>query len=167
MKHSGDSWLEPMVARLRLIGIGVFIAVALAGCDDPSLAGDDLRADPNDPVKVALGKKVYAQTCAACHGVDLRGQPDWRRRLANGRHRAPPHDDSGHTWHHPDPVLFAIIKDGLVPPNAPLNYASDMPAFGQTLSDEQIWGVLAYIKSHWSAKTVSYRAERLANTRKR
>ena len=167
MKHSADSCFERAVRRLRLIGLGVMIAVALVGCDDAALTDDDSRADPKDIVKVALGEKVYLQTCAACHGIDLRGQPDWRRRLSNGRRRAPPHDDSGHTWHHPDPMLFAIIKDGLVPPNAPPDYTSDMPAFGQTLSDEQIWGVLAYIKSHWSTATVSYRAKRLANARKR
>lgn len=62
---------------------------------------------------------------------------------------APPHDESGHTWHHPDQLLFAIVKGGLVPPYAPAAYESDMPAFAGKLSDEQIWAVLAYIKSHW------------------
>jgi len=63
---------------------------------------------------------------------------------------APPHDESGHTWHHPDAVLFGITKHGLIPGKyAPPSYRSDMPAFGGTLSDEDIWAVLAYIKSSW------------------
>ena len=105
--------------------------------------------DERDSGSVALGANVYAQNCAACHGAKLEGQPDWRRRLPNGRLPAPPHDESGHTWHHSDDVLFGITKHGLVPPYAPPNYESDMPAFGGKLSDAEIWAALAYIKSHW------------------
>lgn len=119
-----------------------------------------------DPAQVALGQKLYAQHCAACHGAKLEGQPDWRRRLPNGRMPAPPHDESGHTWHHPDAVLFGITKDGLVPPYAPRDYQSDMPAFGGTLSDEEIRAVLAYIKGHWKSREVlEARAEMTRNRR--
>lgn len=65
---------------------------------------------------------------------------------------APPHDETGHTWHHPDRVLFGIVKHGLVPPYAHADYQSDMPAFAAKLSDEDIWAVLAYIKSHWTSR---------------
>lgn len=107
-------------------------------------------ADPDDTRQVARGKTVYAQYCAACHGARLEGQPDWRKRLASGRMPAPPHDASGHTWHHPDGMLFGITRHGLVPGKyAPPGYQSDMPAFGNTLTDEDIWAVLAYIKSSW------------------
>lgn len=107
-------------------------------------------ADPDDTQQVARGKAVYAQYCAACHGARLEGQPDWRKRLASGRMPAPPHDALGHTWHHPDGVLFGIIKHGLVPGKyAPPGYQSDMPAFGNIMSDQDIWAVLAYIKSSW------------------
>ncbi|HUF80305.1 MAG TPA: cytochrome c [Burkholderiales bacterium] len=115
---------------------------------------DDPRADPRDGARVTLGARVYAQHCAACHGGKLEGQPDWRSRRADGKLPAPPHDESGHTWHHPDAVLFAITKRGLVPPHAPQGYASDMPAYASMLSDEEIWAVLAYIKSHWKSREV-------------
>ena len=129
---------------------------------------DESRADPNDPALVALGAKVYAQQCAACHGAKLEGQPGWRKRLANGRLPAPPHDESGHTWHHPDHVLFAITKNGLVPPYAPKDYVSDMPAFGGKLADEEIWAVLAYLKTHWtSPEVLAARAEMARNARDR
>ena len=88
-----------------------------------------------DPAQLASGQKVYAQHCAVCHGARLEGQPNWRARLPNGRMPAPPHDDSGHTWHHPDEVLFGITKHGLVPPYAPPGYESDMPAFAGKLTD--------------------------------
>jgi mono/diheme cytochrome c family protein len=93
---------------------------------------------------------VYERYCAACHGIKLEGQPNWRERLPSGRMPAPPHDASGHTWHHPDSVLFGITKYGLVPGKyAPPGYESDMPGFGAVLSDREIHAVLAYIKLSW------------------
>lgn len=68
---------------------------------------------------------------------------------AAGKMPAPPHDETGHTWHHPDHILFGIIKHGLVPPYAPRNYETDMPAWGSTLKDEDIRAVLAFLKSRW------------------
>jgi mono/diheme cytochrome c family protein len=106
------------------------------------------NADPEDREQVALGGQVYEAHCASCHGARLEGQPNWRQRLPNGRLPAPPHDASGHTWHHPDGVLFDITKNGLAA-HAPKGYESDMPGFAGKLSDEQIWAVLAYIKSEW------------------
>ena len=105
---------------------------------------------PTDPALVARGRVVYANNCASCHGAKLEGQPDWRQRLPNGRLPAPPHDVTGHTWHHPDQVLVDIVKYGLVPgKTAPEGYESDMPAYGATLKDAEISAVLAYIKSSW------------------
>jgi len=122
------------------------LALLLSGCAD---------SKPD----LTVGQNAYAQHCAACHGAKLEGQPNWRARLPNGRMPAPPHDDSGHTWHHPDEVLFGITKNGLVPPFAPAGYESDMPAFAGTLSDAEIRAVLAYIASHWSAEVLKLRAE--------
>jgi mono/diheme cytochrome c family protein len=145
-----------------------FLALIVAGCSEAPAPGDDPRADPRHTAKVALGAKLYAQHCAACHGPKLEGQPNWRRPMPNGRMPAPPHDESGHTWHHPDRLLFAITKDGLVPPHAPKGYESDMPAFTGKLSDEEIWAVLAHIKSHWtSAEVLAMRAEMTRNVEKR
>jgi len=117
-------------------------------------------ADPGNPEQVARGKTVYAQHCAACHGPRLEGQPNWQDKLPTGRMPAPPHDASGHTWHHPDSVLFGITKHGLVPGKyAPPKYESDMPAFGGQLSDEYIWAVLAYMKSAWPDKIRAVQTE--------
>jgi len=136
---------------------GAFVfALLLAACGD-----DAPRIDANDAKQVAAGKSIYAQHCATCHGVNLEGQPDWRRRKPDGRLPAPPHDASGHTWHHPDALLFAITKRGLVPPHAPPGYASDMPAFAGVLSDDQIRAVLAYIQSRWPKQVIEARAEML------
>lgn len=94
------------------------------------------------------GAALYAEHCAACHGPELEGQPDWRSPLPSGRLPAPPHDASGHTWHHADAVLFRIVKEGTAAVVGG-GYESDMPGFGDLLSDAEIRAVLAYIKSSW------------------
>src|SRR5689334_2039697 len=88
------------------------------------------------------GQRIYAEHCAACHGDRLQGQPNWQTRKPDGKLPAPPHDASGHTWHHSDQQLFDLTKHGieaLVP-----GYKSDMPAFAERLSDGEIRAVLAY-----------------------
>lgn len=106
--------------------------------------------DPDNAAQVAQGAILYRVHCASCHGDDLEGQPNWRSRLPNGRLPAPPHDESGHTWHHSNADLFAMTRNGLVPPLAPQGYQSDMPAYANVLSDDEIRAVLAYIQSTWS-----------------
>ena len=133
------------VRRVRR-AICIAAALALTACSDPP------RADPENEAQVAQGERVYEAHCATCHGVSLEGQPNWRDRLATGRLPAPPHDPSGHTWHHADELLFSITKNGMGP-HAPPDYNSDMPAFGARLSDADIWAVLAYIKSTWPKET--------------
>jgi len=135
--------------------VPLFAAVlGLAACSQAPSGFDDPRADPGDAARVALGERVYVQNCASCHGAKLEGQPNWQSRRANGRLPAPPHDDSGHTWHHPDSLNFKVTKNGVVPPYAPQGYESDMPAFGDRLSDDEIWAVLAFIKSRWTSREV-------------
>ncbi len=136
------SWLVVAAAVAIILAAGVFYVVK----DNGAEAG----IDPDDGAKVALGARLYADNCASCHGADLKGQPAWRQRLPNGRLPAPPHDETGHTWHHPGEQLFALTKYG---PAALIGdgYQSDMPAYEGNLSDDEIWAVLSYIKSRWPA----------------
>jgi mono/diheme cytochrome c family protein len=103
----------------------------------------------NDPETVTLGSQVYAANCAACHGVDLEGQPDWRKAGPEGRLPAPPHDATGHTWHHDDDTLFRLTKYGVAKLIGDPDYASDMPIYVGILTDEEIVAALSYIKSSW------------------
>jgi mono/diheme cytochrome c family protein len=131
--------------------IGAVVLLLAIGAGLWAMVGGDavpqrIRAD--DAALVALGADVYARECAACHGVRLEGQPNWRSRLPDGGFPAPPHDDTGHTWHHADGLLFRITRDGggsVAPPG----FKSNMPAFGDRLSDREIQAVLSYIKSRW------------------
>ena len=110
------------------------------------------------PELIALGEAVYAENCASCHGSELEGQPDWKRRLDSGRMPAPPHDETGHTWHHSDGDLFRLTKKGVAAVVGG-GYESDMPAFGGVLTDEEILAALAFIKSTWPERQRAYQAE--------
>ena len=63
-----------------------------------------------DPDKIVLGEALYAQHCAACHGPNLEGDPNWKTPLPDGSLLPPPHDGRGHTWHHSDALLIEIFK---------------------------------------------------------
>ena len=144
--------------RLMILSVVVVVAggvaalILLQGTKPPPLL-----ADPADAAQVAAGQAIYAANCASCHGDKLQGQPNWKERKADGRLPAPPHDATGHTWHHPDQQLFDIIQRGIaaiVP-----DYQSDMIGFSDKLSDSDIRNVLAYIKSTWPPDIQARQAE--------
>lgn len=107
------------------------------------------------------GEAIYRAECASCHGANREGQPEWRKRLPDGKLPAPPLDPSGNAWQRSYEQLFAMTKFGMVPPNAPDGYVSGMPSYGGKLSDEQIRRVLVYIESTWPVEVRAQRAERL------
>jgi mono/diheme cytochrome c family protein len=162
------TWLDvsriAVCARAVLrVAAGLALAgsvAALATAEPANTAG---LFKPNDPDVVALGEDVYAEHCAACHGARLEGQPDWRIRGNDGLLPAPPHDPSGHTWHHDDDTLFTLTKYGLAglmasPP------PSGMPAYEGVLSDDEIIAVLSFIKSTWPKDLQEYHDELNART---
>ncbi len=143
-----------IVAAVILAGIGAaYLIFGLPG----SVTG---TADPSDAGQVALGKAVYGTACASCHGVALEGQPDWRKALPGGGFPAPPHDETGHTWHHADEFLFRYTKLGAKEGLGVTEFKSNMPAFKDTLSDAETWAVLAFIKNRWPA-AIRERQERI------
>lgn len=137
MKQAGTAAILGGVALIATVGAGVaegFLPYENTGA-------------------VARGQAIYDENCASCHGANLEGEDNWRDRGADGLMPAPPHDESGHTWHHPDQVLFAITKYGTAKVVGQ-GYESNMPGFEDVLSDEQILEVLAYIKSTWPARVI-------------
>ena len=100
---------------------------------------------------VGLGKNVYAENCASCHGMALEGQANWRQRDSDGYLLAPPHDENGHTWHHSDSYLFLMTKYG-IEEMIGKSYPNNMPAYEDKLADEDIIAVLSYIKSTWPSR---------------
>lgn len=119
---------------------------------------DPFRTSDPAIIRMASGRTLYNAHCLACHGDRLQGQPDWQSRLASGRLPAPPHDASGHSWHHADDVLIGITKHGLKP-YAGEDYESDMPAFAEVLRDDEIETLWYFIKSTWSERERRYQEQ--------
>lgn len=139
--------LFPVVPLLLLIGLLPHPAAAF------------LHGTTVDPDS---GRALYAEHCAACHGVDLEGQPDWRSPDADGLYPAPPHDETGHTWHHDDAMLIDYITRGgqAVLDDMGVAFTSGMPGFGSVLESREIEEILNYIKSSWPEHIRDLHAQR-------
>lgn len=142
----------PMAAAVLALagGAAAFFGWRSAGLHQVVPAG---LLRPDDAAMLKQGALIYQARCASCHGVKLEGQANWRERGADGRLPAPPHDGSGHTWHHPDDMLIRITKEGVAKAVGLPDYATNMPAFGDSLSDADIVAVLSWIKSQWAPET--------------
>ena len=126
-----------------LLGAALLATVTLRAGEERIVLRD------SDSDTVAMGAAVYVEHCAACHGANLEGQPDWRSPGPDGRLPAPPHDETGHTWHHDGETLFRLTKFGIGVLIDDPAYASNMPVYDGVLTDEEIVAVLSYIKSTW------------------
>jgi S-disulfanyl-L-cysteine oxidoreductase SoxD len=116
---------------------------------------------PNDSQLVRLDEGLYRDHCAACHGADLEGAtPDWQIRDEDVYLPGPPHDEIGHTWHHPDQLLFDITKYGIGEAANLPDYPTRMLAFEGVLKDEEIIAILSFIKSHWPERIRQYQDDK-------
>ncbi len=158
-----------MVSRRTLtvvIGVALSASAVLAGLGWWARQNrPPEHADASDPQLVARGAVVYQQSCMACHGANLEGQPNWQRPNADGTLPAPPHDASGHTWHHSDRMLFEITKWGSAAV-AGSTFKSAMPVYDGVLDDADIWAVLAYIKSRWPPEIQAAQRARAGDARR-
>ena len=108
-----------------------------------------------------LGKQTYAGLCAACHQPTGKGQEGL----------APPLAES--EWVLGDPeAITKVVLHGLRGPVKVkgVQYSLDMPAAG-FLTDEQVAGVLTYIRREWDHEASPVKPEfvakvRLANARR-
>ncbi|WP_136635542.1 c-type cytochrome [Pseudooceanicola onchidii] len=112
---------------------------------------------------VETGAALYAENCASCHGAALEGQPDWRSPGADGVLPAPPHDVTGHTWHHDTPLLLEYTLKGgqaALEARGVTGFNSGMPAFEDALTEGQVLDILAYIRSTWPEQAQQVQSQR-------
>jgi mono/diheme cytochrome c family protein len=142
--------MRPLRVLIPILIAGAALAMLLGSLIRPSgrpvtLAGTQVGPLPTLAVqRLARGAELYLQYCSTCHGVALEGAPDWKQAAPDGSYPAPPHDSTGHTWHHGDAVLLNIIANGGDPA-----YNSKMPAFEDSLSTDEMLDILEFIKASW------------------
>jgi mono/diheme cytochrome c family protein len=93
---------------------------------------------PKPPPNATRVQRMYLGLCATCHGSDGRGS--WRAALFLIR----PGDlgDAAHMSAQSDQYLFEIVKSGGAPLGRP-----GMPAFGGSLSDDDLRRLVAYVRT--------------------
>ena len=136
-------------AAIIVLGVTGVVALGVLG----GIGLSALQGEPEtgllawqDPATLERGATLYHSECSSCHGA-----LDGTARAPDAPEpSAPPHDENGHSWKHPDYVLFGLTKSGEV---AELcltgNGDVEMPEFAEALDDRQIIDVLSYIKSTW------------------
>jgi mono/diheme cytochrome c family protein len=70
---------------------------------------------------------------------------------------------TGHTWHHGNQDLYDYVDLGgqvIVERLGLKGFTSGMPGFGEVLSEDEIWTILAFIKSTWPARLQEVQASR-------
>lgn len=109
-------------------------APAPAAVEEPAPAPEAAAPEAGTPAGAAdsaAGKEVYTTYCQACHQADGSGM--------NGMLAANFKDDPARLAQ-PDDVLIGVIKDGKT------GTVGTMPPWGETLSDQEVVNVLAYVK---------------------
>ena len=132
----------------------IFSVLALTACSDdkplPVAAApqqttatdtptDTLIQRSRDFAQITRGARLFTQYCAQCHGAQAQGTSNWRQRGNDGKFPPPPLNGSAHAWHHPLAALRHTIKNG----------GPTMPAWKDTLTDQQIDDIIAWFQSRW------------------
>lgn len=150
-----------VILGVSLIGLAAIASVGLVFLTSPE--SETVQAG-SGPFDLSQGERIYEAQCASCHGVNLEGAPNWRVANADGTMPPPPHNETGHTWHHDMQMLFDYTKFGgeeaLRRRGIP-NVKSGMPAFDGILDDGEVRTVLAYIEASWPTEIRQMRAERM------
>jgi mono/diheme cytochrome c family protein len=118
----------------------ITLALALLCLAAPSFAQDDgdlSEVERFTDGDAANGAKLYKRYCAGCHGADGRG----------GAHTFMPHIQNltkkDYIEFLPDGYLFTVIAEG----GEAVGKSAYMPAWGGTLSEQEIKDVIAHIRT--------------------
>lgn len=132
----------------RFVWPAAVLALLLAGVATPHLSLLFVAAYPTSfygsptgfaATAIVQGRVLYPTHCAACHGAEGRGDgPD-----AKGLSEPPADLTAGHLWGHSDGELFWWLSHGIDAPNGGLA----MPGFAVSLSDDQRWDLIDYIRA--------------------
>lgn len=135
------AWLAKRDRRLpreavNAAGYGALIVAFFMFTSSPGGAIEDGARNPIPPSagSVALGEEVYRANCASCHGPSGRGDGPAGEGLT-----PPPADLWIHVPQHTDQDLFGIVSEGVA--------GTAMPGFEQTLTEEQRWNLLNYLRT--------------------
>ncbi len=99
---------------------------------------------PVNPVQatgssIAIGRSLYVNNCARCHGADGRGDGPDAASLG-----VPPADFRQHIPYHTDLFFFEVISNGL---------GNFMPPFADQITEEERWHLINFLKAEYGIDT--------------
>ncbi|MCH2630051.1 MAG: cytochrome c [Nisaea sp.] len=147
--HFGGQIWGRLGSKGRFVAISFLIAIAIT---ISKIYYDRVNVeafsfvDEKNQSQIGLGKKLYQANCAFCHGDNREGQPLWNKTYINGKRPAPPLNLSGYVPALSNRELFDITKYG-GQPFAPKDYINEMPSFEMLLKDNEIWAIVAFLRS--------------------
>jgi len=153
---------ENCIAGTRMIAV---LAAAPAAFRILVACGSEPASSPETDALVR-GEAIYDQHCAECHGSDGEGAANWQRQNADNTYPAPPHDSTGHTWHHSNGYLFRTIQ-GEGGAFDFTGFKSAMPSFGDRLDPQDIRTVIDHLKSMWGSTELAAQSRASGKTRSR
>jgi len=113
----------PAERIVSIMCVATLLSVASAALSTPAFGAD-----------LAKGKSIYGEKCVKCHGEKGKGDG---RKAADLEKKPADYTDKAKMAKFTDEDLKKAVKEGKKP----------MPAFGKKLSDEEIDGVIAYIRT--------------------
>lgn len=94
-----------------------------------------------DPSVMELGRKIYVQQCAVCHGEEGKGVPPEMPPLAGNQ---------SITMASPVNPIRMVLNGGYAPGTKKNPRPHGMPPFSHILDDEQVAAVVTYIRVAWN-----------------
>jgi mono/diheme cytochrome c family protein len=92
----------------------------------------------NDQAAADAGKQIFESNCSSCHGMDAKGDGPAASALdpkpANLADLLPNFSDAY--------IFWRVSEGGAMPP-----FNSQMPTWKNSLSEDQIWQVITYLRS--------------------
>ena len=110
-------------------GIGILVGLVLLAAPAAAAQGDP-----------KAGRELYNKWCSSCHGVGGKGNGPVSASLPV---KPGNHSDGTRMNVLTDTYLFAIVKQG----GPAVQKSQMMPPWGTQLKDQQIWDVIAYMRS--------------------
>jgi mono/diheme cytochrome c family protein len=136
-----------LIATLTAIGISGCREKALTTTASPLLRAYDVEQDPNDPKRLipldyqqAQGKVVYYRACVWCHADATPAGPSNRSNVTP----TPPLFTDGETL---NSLSDEFLQNTITLGGSAMGKSTMMPPWGQTLSRDEIQGVISYIRA--------------------
>jgi mono/diheme cytochrome c family protein len=134
--------LKPIMVPFQLALLGAVMGL-LSACTDLEKSASNDSTRWYTAAQLAQGQVIFADHCAACHGLHGEGVADWKTVDENGFYPAPPINGTAHAWHHSLKVLLRTINMGGEP------LGGSMPAFQGRLTAQEQRLVIAAFQHYW------------------